>query len=37
MIYRKEEIKEGFGVDLNNEDELKRVIDMRVDLLLEGD
>ena len=37
MIYRKEEIKEGFGIDLNKEDELKRVIDMRVDLLLEGD
>lgn len=34
IIYRKDDIKESFGIDLDNEKELKKYIDMRVDLLL---
>ena len=34
MICRKDDIKKDFGIDLDNEDELKRCIDMRIDLLL---
>lgn len=34
IVYRKEDIKRDFGIDLDNEDELKRCIDMRIDLLL---
>ena len=34
IIFRKEDIKRNFGIDLDNEDELGKYIDMRVDLLL---
>ena len=34
IVYRKEDIKASFGIDLDNEKELKKYIDMRVDLLL---
>lgn len=34
LIYRKNDIKNDFGIDLDNEDELRRCIDMRIDLLL---
>ena len=34
IVYRKDDIKESFGIDLDNEKELKKYIDMRVDLLL---
>ena len=34
IVYRKEDIKESFGINLDNEKELKKYIDMRVDLLL---
>lgn len=34
MILRKDDIKNDFGIDLEDEDELKRYIDMRIDLLL---
>lgn len=34
MICRKEDIKKDFGIDLDNEDELRHYIDMRIDLLL---
>ena len=34
IIFRKEDIKRNFGIDLDNEDELRKYIDMRVDLLL---
>jgi len=34
IVYRKEDIKRDFGIDLDNEDELKRYIEMRIDLLL---
>ena len=34
IVYRKEDIKASFGIDLNNEKELEKYIDMRVDLLL---
>ncbi len=34
MICRKDDIKSDFGIDLDNEDELKRCIDLRIDLLL---
>ena len=36
IIYRKDEIKKGFGIDLDNDEDLKHVIDMRIDLLLGG-
>ena len=36
LIYRKDDIKKDFGIDLENEKELKKYIDMRVDLLLGG-
>jgi len=35
IVYRKDEIKESFGIDLDNDKELKKYIDMRVDLLLQ--
>ena len=34
IIFRKEEIKAGFGIDLDKDKELKKYIGMRVDLLL---
>ena len=34
IIYRKEDIKKDFGIDLDNMDELRHYIDMRIDLLL---
>ena len=34
MICRKDDLKRDFGIDLNNDKELKKKIDMRVDLLL---
>ncbi|MBR3278043.1 MAG: TetR/AcrR family transcriptional regulator [Lachnospiraceae bacterium] len=34
MICRKEDIKKDFGIDLDNEDELRHYIGMRIDLLL---
>ena len=34
IIYRKEDIKRDFGIDLDNDKELKKYIGMRVDLLL---
>ena len=34
IIYRKEDIKKDFGIDLDDEEQLKHYIDMRVDLLL---
>ena len=34
MICRKDDLKRDFGIDLNNDKELKTYIDMRVDLLL---
>lgn len=34
IIYRKDDIKANFGIDLDNEKELKKYINMRVDLLL---
>jgi hypothetical protein len=34
IICRKEDIKKDFGIDLDNEDELRHYIDMRIDLLL---
>lgn len=36
IIFRKEEIKKGFGIDLDDDDQLKSVIDLRVELLLGG-
>ena len=37
LIFRKDDIKRDFDIDLDNEKELKKYIDMRVDLLLGGD
>ncbi len=37
MIYRKDEIKKGFGIDLDDDEVLRNVISMRVDLLLGGE
>ena len=34
IVYRKDDIKESFGIDLDDEKELKKYIDMRIDLLL---
>lgn len=34
IICRKEDIKKDFGIDLDNENELRHYIDMRIDLLL---
>lgn len=34
IIFRKDDIKKSFGIDLDNEEELRRYIEMRVDLLL---
>ena len=34
IIYRKEDIKKDFGIDLDKDKELKKYIDMRIDLLL---
>ena len=34
IICRKEDIKKDFGIDMNKEKELKKYIDMRIDLLL---
>lgn len=35
VIFRKDDFKKDFGIDLDNREELKHFIDMRVDLLLE--
>ena len=35
IIYRKDDIRECFGIDLDNERQLKKYINMRIDLLLE--
>lgn len=34
IIYRKDDIRNDFGIDLNKETELQRYIDLRVDMLL---
>ena len=34
IIYRKEDIRRDFGIDLDDEEQLRHYIDMRVDLLL---
>ena len=34
IIYRKEDIKKDFGIDLDKDKELKKYIDMRIELLL---
>ena len=34
IIFRKDDMKESFGINLDNEDELRKYINMRVDLLL---
>lgn len=34
IICRKDDIRESFGIDLDNEKELKKYLDMRIDLLL---
>ena len=34
IVFRKDDIRESFGIDLNNDKELQKYIDMRVDLLL---
>ena len=34
IIYRKEDIKESFGIDLDKDEELRKYINMRMDLLL---
>ena len=34
IVFRKDDIKRDFGIDLNNDEELQKYIDMRVDLLL---
>ena len=34
IVCRKDDIRESFGIDLNKDKELKKYIDMRVDLLL---
>ena len=34
LVFRKDELKESFNIDLDNRDELKRYIDLRIDLLL---
>ena len=36
MIYRKDDIRKDFGIDLDDEKELRKYVDMRVDLLLGG-
>ena len=34
IIYRKDEIRENFGIDLDKDRELRKYINMRIDLLL---
>ena len=34
IIYRKDDIRRDFGLDLNKDKELKKFIDFRVDLLV---
>ena len=34
IVFRKDDIRESFGIDLNNDEELQKYIDRRVDLLL---
>jgi AcrR family transcriptional regulator len=34
IVFRKDDIRESFGIDLDNDKELHKIIDMRVDLLL---
>lgn len=34
IVFRKDNIRESFGIDLNNDEELQKYINMRVDLLL---
>lgn len=35
MVYRKDDLKKDFGVDLESEEELRRFLDLRFDLLLQ--
>ena len=35
IVYRKDDIKESFGIDLDSDEELRKYINMRVDLLLQ--
>jgi len=37
ILYRKDDIKRDFGIDLDDKKQLKKYIDMRVDLLLSED
>ena len=37
ILYRKEDIKKGFGIDLDDKKQLRKYINMRVDLLLSED
>ena len=37
MIYRRDDLKRDFGIDLADKKVLQKYIDMRVDLLLGGD
>ncbi len=34
IVFRKDDIRASFGIDLNNDEELQKYIDMRIDLLL---
>lgn len=34
IVIRKDDIRDHLGTDVNNDDELKNLVDMRVDLLL---
>ena len=34
IVYRKDDIKNAFGFDINNDDELKKLINLRIDSLL---
>ena len=36
IIYRKDDIKKDFGIDLDDPVQLRRYVDMRIDLLLQG-
>ena len=36
MIYRKDDIRKDFGIDLDDEKELRKYVDMRIELLLGG-
>lgn len=34
IVYRKDDIKRDFGLDLENDEELQKFLDMRFDLLM---